>query len=367
MAESLPVSHKNTDEQEEAQVSRVLTWLSVMVVIFLIGIGAKSWASSHPGHAWVLWSFAAVVGVNMAYFAHTGNRAFQKFSLLLVVSLLFTYLVATGGESNTGPLWLYAFPPLLFYVTSLRVGTTILLLCAAIALIVFSFPQLPFVTADYHMDFKVRFFSTLIFESVFCYVLEASRLNARNELVRQADSLERAARTDELTRLSNRRDMQGRLQAEFSRHQRSGHHFSIALIDLDLFKNINDNSGHDAGDEVLKQFSTLAQSVVRQTDVVARWGGEEFLILLPDTSLLQALALAERLRSEVANHSFEFRDQRLPVTISAGVCTIAKAGTLEELLRQADANLYSAKEAGRNRIAPRVRSLEQPANEPADA
>ena len=87
-------------------------------------------------------------------------------------------------------------------------------------------------------------------------------------------------------------------------------------------------------------------------------GGEEFLVLLPDTSLLQALTLAERLRSQVAHHPFRFQDQALPVTISAGVCSIAKARSLNDLLKQADLNLYNAKEAGRNQIAPRVRSQE---------
>ncbi|WP_228289181.1 GGDEF domain-containing protein [Marinobacter salinisoli] len=341
-------------------------WLSVMGMLFLTGIGSKAWFSAHFTHAWVLWSFAALLGANMAYFAATGNRSAQKSGMLVIVSALFAYLIVTGGENNTGPLWLYVFPPLLFYLSSLRVGTAVLILCATIAAIVFAFPGLPMVTAEYHTDFKIRFFSTLFFESIFCYVLEASRLKARNELVKQADSLERAARTDELTGISNRRDMQSRLQTEFSRYQRTGHHFSIALIDLDLFKNINDSAGHDAGDEVLKQFTDLAQSVIRQSDVIARWGGEEFLILLPDTSLLQALALAERLRSEVSSHNFEFRDTPLPVTISAGVCSIAKSGTLDELLRQADAHLYNAKETGRNRIAPRVRTYDHPLPEPIE-
>ncbi|HCA12152.1 MAG TPA: GGDEF domain-containing protein, partial [Marinobacter adhaerens] len=134
--------------------------------------------------------------------------------------------------------------------------------------------------------------------------------------------------------------------------------FSIALIDLDLFKQINDQFGHDAGDDVLREFAALMRTVIRQADVAARWGGEEFLVLLPDTSLLQALSLAERLRSQVARHPFRFRDQALPVTISAGVCSIAKARSLDDLLKQADLNLYNAKESGRNRIAPRVRSQE---------
>ena len=345
-------------EREDVQDSRLLTWLSATAIVFLMGIGTKAWFAGHTAHAWVLWSFIGLIALNMLYFASTGNRARQKTGMIVVVGLLFTYLIASGGESNTGPLWFYVFPPLMFYLTGLKTGTAVLLLYFLIAIVVFQFPGLPLVTAEYSMDFKIRFFAALTFESIFCFVLEARRQKAHNELLVLAETHERAARTDELTGLANRREIQHRLTMEFSRYQRSGHHFSIALIDLDLFKQINDRFGHDAGDEVLRQFAELMRTVIRQADVAARWGGEEFLVLLPDTSLLQALTLAERLRSEVAKHSFRFRDQDLPVTISAGVCSIAKAGSLDDLLRHADLNLYNAKECGRNRIAPRVRSQE---------
>lgn len=350
---------RSAGDSEEAQVSRLLTWLSVMAIVFLVGIGSKAWYAGHSTHSYTLWSFAVLVGLNMLYFAATTNRAAQKGGLLVVVGLLFTYLIASGGESNTGPLWFYVFPPLLFYLTNLKAGTAMLLFCFLLAVIVFQFPELPFVTAEYSMDFKIRFFATLIFESIFCFVLEAGRLRARGRLIELAQNHEYAARTDELTGLSNRRDMLNQLAGEFSRYQRSGHHFSIALIDLDLFKTINDRFGHDAGDDVLRRFSDLIKNVIRQTDIAARWGGEEFLVLLPDTSLLQALTLAERLRAEVADTRFESGKSHIPVTISAGVCSIANANTLDDLLKQADINLYSAKEAGRNQIAPRVRSREQ--------
>lgn len=356
MTDQTSSGYRAVGEREDAQVSRLITWLSLMAIAFLIGIGAKAWFSGHDLHAWVLWSFVLVVAANMGYFALTADRAAQKGGLLLVVGLLFTYLIASGGESNTGPLWFYVFPPLLFYLTNLKTGTAVLLFCYLIAVIVFQFPGLPLVATEYSIDFKIRFFATLTFESILCFVLEASRLKARNELVELAETHEHAAKTDELTGLSNRRDMQNRLMAEFSRYQRSGHHFSIALIDLDLFKTINDQFGHDAGDQVLRDFSGLIKAIIRQNDVAARWGGEEFLLLLPDTSLLQALTLAERLRSKVASTRFQFRGTDLPVTLSAGVCSIVKAGSIDDLLKQVDIHLYNAKEAGRNRIAPRVRS-----------
>ncbi len=102
--------------------------------------------------------------------------------------------------------------------------------------------------------------------------------------------------------------------------------------------------------------------------MAARWGGEEFLVLLPDTSLLQALTLAERIRMEVEQTRFEFNGTRLPVTLSAGVCTIAQAESVNDLLRQADLHLYSAKDHGRNQVAPRVKSRaapDSPAQDPA--
>lgn len=344
------------ETSDEERVSRLLTGLSAMAILFLLGIGTKAWFATHTTHAGALWFFAALVATNMLVHAWNGNRQQQKVGMIAIVGMLFGYLIVTGGESNTGPLWFYVFPPLLFYLTDLKTGTAVLLFCYLLAVVVFQFPQLPLVTAEYTTDFKIRFFATLTFESIFCFVLEASRLKARNELMALARAHEHAARTDELTGLSNRRDMQHRLNEEYSRYRRSGHHFSIALIDLDLFKHINDDYGHDAGDEVLRRFSDLMQTMIRQTDVAARWGGEEFLILLPDTSLLQALTLAERLRSEVADAEFTFAGKRLPITISAGICSIAKAGSVDELLKQADIHLYNAKEDGRNRIAPRVRT-----------
>lgn len=359
MSQPNSISHQAAGAREDAQVSRLLTWLSFAAIVFLLGIGLKAWYSGHFLHAWVLWTCSVMVTLNMVYFAFTGDAARQKGGLIVVVGVLFVYLIASGGESNTGPLWFYVFPPLLFFLTSLKAGTAVLLFCYLVAAVVFQFPDLPFITAEYSSDFKIRFFATLTFESIFCFVLEAGRLKARNELLELVVTHEHAARTDELTGLSNRRDIQHRLASEFSRYQRSGHHFSIVLIDLDLFKTINDDYGHDAGDAVLRQFSALVRDVIRLTDVAARWGGEEFLLLLPDTSLLQALTLAERLRAKVAEARFSFRNQRLPVTISAGVCSIAKAASIDDLLKQADLNLYNAKDSGRNQIAPRVRSREE--------
>ena len=351
------------EQEEETRVARVLTYIALAAILFLLSIGLKSWFAGQGTHGLVLWGFAALLLTNLLVSRFLNNPRVLKTSLLTSVALLFIYLVASGGENNTGPLWLYVFPPLLFYLTDLKTGTLLILICILLTAIVFGFPDLPFVTAEYDADFKLRFYATIAFETLFCFILESGRRQARGELLAMASMHEKAARTDELTGLANRRDMQQRIAIELSRYHRSGHHFSIILIDLDLFKRINDDYGHDAGDLVLQRFARLMESVCRQTDVAARWGGEEFLLLLPDTSLLQALVLAERLREQVEETVFEHNGQHLPVTISAGVATVSQASTADDLLKHADIHLYEAKEAGRNRIVPRVRSGRPSASE----
>lgn len=346
---------QNLHEDEETRVAWILWWLSLSAIVFLLGIGLKAWFSGDQIYGESLFLFALLVLGNLAVYRRTGNRAGHKWGFLAIVAVLFGYLIADGGEGGTGPLWFYVFPPLVFYLTGLRVGLLLTGICVFFAGIVFQFPQLPFVHAHYSGDFQLRFIATLVFETIFCFVLDYSRRSARNDLVEMARLYERAARTDELTELPNRRDMSQHLNQEFSRYERSGNHFSIILIDLDHFKRVNDEFGHDAGDYVLTEFASLLKATCRQSDFPSRWGGEEFLLLLPDTALLQALVMAERLRRQIETYDFVHKGQRVAMTMSAGVCSISQTQSVEQLLKQADVNLYEAKMKGRNQIVPRVR------------
>ena len=343
------------DERDRIRAARVITWVSVSGTVFLFLIGLRSAWSGDIFHAQMLFVFAAILLLNELIYRESGNTQRQRRILTALVLLLFAYLTSTGGQSNTGPLWFYVFPPLAFFILGHRVALSLTGLCLLFALVVFQFPQLPFVTTEYNPDFQLRFLASLIFVTGFCSVLDLRRRDARQELLNLARLYEKAAKTDELTGLPNRRAMQNQLERELHRFSRSGHHFSVILLDIDHFKQVNDHYGHDAGDQILQDFASLLVELSRTSDLASRWGGEEFLLLLPDTSLLEALALAERLRSAVEQHEFIHDGQHIPVTISAGVCTTNRAGSIEELLRQADNNLYSAKSQGRNRITPSVR------------
>jgi diguanylate cyclase (GGDEF)-like protein len=159
------------------------------------------------------------------------------------------------------------------------------------------------------------------------------------------------ARIDSLTGLANRRAVEEILAAEISRAQRFGHQLAVVLLDLDRFKQINDSFGHAAGDAMLRAVSRLLTSLARQGDTVARWGGEEFVVVLPETDLVGALRFAERLRRTIEAH--EVGDMR--TSASCGVATMLAEDSVEDLLGAADQALYQAKSNGRNRTESAVR------------
>lgn len=159
--------------------------------------------------------------------------------------------------------------------------------------------------------------------------------------------------TDGLTKLFIRRHFMQRMNEEFRRAKRYGREMSLLMLDIDHFKKLNDTYGHQAGDKVLVEVSKIFKHATRATDVCGRYGGEEFCILLPETSTTGAMIIARRLRKEVANEEVMFKRFELNVTVSLGVATFPRdARDPQELIRKADLALYRSKEEGRNRVTP---------------
>ena len=166
-----------------------------------------------------------------------------------------------------------------------------------------------------------------------------------------------AAVTDTLTGLYNRRYMTNQANALVKRAALGGQPVSALLVDIDHFKRINDTFGHDAGDEVLREFAVRLATNVRAIDLACRYGGEEFVVIMPDTQLKDALRIAERLRLHVSGSPFRAPGltEPLTVTISVGVaCTLGDSDTQEALLKRADAAVYEAKAHGRNQVVSRA-------------
>ena len=176
---------------------------------------------------------------------------------------------------------------------------------------------------------------------------ETELYNKNLELQKMNEELKRLSSTDQLTKLFNRRKMHEELDKEYKRASRYKNPFSIIMFDIDFFKKINDTFGHQAGDAVLSELSHLVKKIIRATDVASRWGGEEFLILCPETNLNQASILAEKIRSNVENYNFPVDKT---VTVSIGVSEFRKDSSIENIIEQADERLYKAKNSGRNKV-----------------
>ena len=180
--------------------------------------------------------------------------------------------------------------------------------------------------------------------------LETEVADRTAELSKANRQLAEAARIDHLTGLLNRRGFAEEAEAEIRRMFRSGKSFTLVLADVDNFKQFNVLHGHVCGDRVLKRAAAILQERTRDVDRVARWGGEEFIMLLPETDTEGAAVLAEKLRDAIASNLFEFDDQRLSITMTFGIAAFRKGESLDTCIARADTALYHGKEGGRNKV-----------------
>ena len=201
-----------------------------------------------------------------------------------------------------------------------------------------------------HLAFGVIVLSGISALSVRMGFLRQRLRRQKQELEASLEQIHLLATQDELTGLINRRHMTALLRAEQARQQRNSRLMSVVLIDLDHFKRINDSHGHQAGDTVLRKFALAVGSHLRSTDVLARWGGEEFLLMLPETGVSEALQCVDRMRASLAEVSFDDIAPGLRLTFSAGLAACQPGESVEAVIELADQALYRAKQAGRNRV-----------------
>ena len=156
---------------------------------------------------------------------------------------------------------------------------------------------------------------------------------------------------DALTGLFNRHYLNERLDAEYSRAERAGHPISFLLMDIDHFKEVNDTYGHQAGDYALKTIAQIIMAQIRKSDIACRFGGEEFMIILPDTGPESAIQKADAFRKSISDRVYEFGGKEFSITISIGIAVYPVNGTEnDQILSKADAALYEAKRAGRDQV-----------------
>jgi diguanylate cyclase (GGDEF)-like protein len=304
-------------------------------------------------------------------FALTGQRGLAAFNLLSIVIWIAAWLINRRGASTLA-MWLltaevaghaalavwnlgwgsgfqyYMIPLIPFLMFNERAGTkTVTLACAGVLAIFIALrwaaPVAPLLPAALHAFVYANMFIPFFMLGMLSYYFRLASTDVERAMTE-------IARTDPLTGLLNRRHMEERLEEEVARFRAQGTAFSVILSDVDHFKQINDQHGHDAGDRVLAGVATVFNRGLRGGDAVARWGGEEFLVLLPGADLSAAEEVAQRLRLAAERHLAEAGGLSQTLTLTFGVAGFAGGTSIDACLKAADEALYRGKAAGRNRV-----------------
>ncbi|HEY8878388.1 MAG TPA: diguanylate cyclase [Roseateles sp.] len=341
---------------------------SLAMLLMAVSVGMLHYAVNISGRAggWPLWAWTAfsLGGMALIYAAIRSGWSLRMADPSLTrQQIAFAISAAALGYAQAGPLRGACFPVLtlilMFGMFQLRGRSAYEL--SGLALVWFGGVMGLMAAIDpaaYPPAVEIGHFVMLacMLPAVAALTARLSRIRRRlseqrEELARALAQLQAIATRDELTGLPNRRQMQALMDQELMRALRHPHDFCIALVDLDHFKRVNDAHGHAAGDAVLRAFAQGGQTAMRGTDVLARWGGEEFLVLMPDTAMPPAVAGMERLRQQTAALRIAIGNgQQVSITVSIGLTGHRRGDTLAQTLERADRLLYKAKAEGRNRI-----------------
>jgi diguanylate cyclase (GGDEF)-like protein len=327
------------------------------------GLGAvRGWISMVHMVAWSTGVGLALAGFYVAL--RSGWSARFKDPTLTFAQIVFAVIAVDWGYFVTGPLRTATLFPLLLVLTFGSFSLPWRRIVSLTVFTLFSFAATVYVLhlvrsggvwslADpaLRVDLINLGMVMVLLPAVSLVAVRLSSLRRRLRAERTAlqDALrevQRLATRDELTGLANRRHMQQLLAAEEGRFKRCGHAFSVAVIDLDHFKRINDLHGHATGDQVLRKFAAQAGDSLRGHDVLARWGGEEFLLLMPYTRAEQATTTVQRLLASMRDLSTDAG----AMSFSAGVAEFGQGDTMSCVLARADEAMYAAKQAGRNMV-----------------
>ncbi len=334
----------------EIPVPRLINWLSVGALPVLVFFAYRA---AGRGDTLVMATLATVgvmLMLNALVYLTLRHQTLHRRTFIVIIAALFIYVATAALEDGSAIIWLFAYPPIIFYISTPRVGV---LTCAfGLTALVGLFSPLGdlLFNTPYSDSFRLMMINVLAFEMVSCYVLDLSRRRSKASLLTLAGEYEYAAKHDTMTGLTNRREGLIRLEGEYQRYLRNRQSFSVILLDIDLFKGVNDHYGHQTGDELIIKVADKLKEGCRRIDIVSRWGGEEFLAILPETGVEEAIRIAERIRQSIAAAPATYDGRIVRTTISAGVASIHGAESPSRLLQRADEALYTAKATGRNRV-----------------
>ncbi len=336
-------------DTEDIRKVHLLNSMSLVGFTFIVIFGVHSLFTNNIPHGTVLLSISLIVFVNYIYLKFYKSYRVPSYVVLSLMSILLVFLLLSGGIGNSGILWYYVYPPLVLFLVGAKVGSIIILGLLSLTGLLLFYPGVELMKAAYSVAFKIRFITSFLAVFLLTLFYEASRYKSQTSLTRLTRKYAELAHTDTLTGILNRRGMLPLLQAQYTYAESAEMPFSILIIDIDHFKRVNDTYGHACGDFVLKNVVQTITENIRQYDRVCRWGGEEFLILLPNTVNDGAARVAEKLRLAISHKQIEYDNKQIDVSISIGGCGYQELPSMDDIIKNADHNLYQAKTEGRNK------------------
>ncbi|MDX2349452.1 MAG: GGDEF domain-containing protein [Porticoccus sp.] len=345
------ISHFPLDAGAEQGARRQDVMISILMLTGSVAItGVSIWdlmAGAGP-----LWSNLVTLAVGvLAFIIYVVVLKSGKTNVLLTLAVmifLHFFWLLTGDVEWSGMLWCLVMMPLFFQLLGYRAGAKLVCGITLASAIVLLWPEPQLFVSSYSLDMRYRFLLAYLVLAWISFIVEYIRIQTRRRLQEMQSRLDLQARTDELTGLANRRGFKEYLGVSEQRCEQSKGLFAVIIGDLDNFKDINDAHGHEVGDIVLQEIGSILKVLVRTEDLVVRWGGEEFLILLEGTDLKGAETLAEKIRQKIASTSVAASDNPIYVTMSLGVDAQHSEANLFATLGSADKAMYEAKRKGRN-------------------
>lgn len=324
------------------QVSLIYSVLLIMTAYFAI-IGTLNVTLFHAPEI----AFFDYLGLILAllilwYVSHGGNFRIASWAVIISIATILLAFVHLAEGHNYSLMWVTILPPFAFFLLGRRDGSWV----SAIILGYCSWYLYQLinqqVTANLGLGALFNFIEVATAQVFLFRFYENSRQEAY-------DQLQKTAITDPLTKVFNRLHLDNTLNAVIAQANRFNQPVSVLLLDVDHFKAVNDKYGHFVGDKVLIKLCDVLRATIRETDSVGRWGGEEFLIICPNTNQQQVIQLGQRIIENVRAESIE---NDIHITVSIGSATYMNDGedTIDQLLPSADQNLYRAKHAGRNQV-----------------
>lgn len=338
--------------------------LAVSIILLSLRAHLSPWISLLLGNGLLMLAQVFVCTGTLRFFNLSHCRKWPHYGLFAVASAGFTWLLATGASGSQRSVLFSVFMALmmariafaLFVNKKVKKDPSVMFLTATLLLTMLFFSARALIICYVGFDnvfwnlqlLAASFYVAIIYSTLLAFsFLQLVQARTENELQAAQTKAEELANTDRLTGAWNRRRFEYEVEREMAKATRHRQPLSLTMFDIDHFKTINDRDGHQAGDEVLTKICSLIRQRIRNTDALVRWGGDEFLIIMPMTYAAEAEELAKKLSSSVASLQFEGIKK---ITLSMGVAEYCPGESLENWLTRSDRSVYVAKAQGRDQV-----------------